>query len=163
MQLECCKLDKCDYIDCHFLQLHNENEWTEAIDEFERNNPGAKYHLFGIMLSTDEGDESKHFYAPPNIVKKVQFSEWMTTELQNDPTLIPTFYQLEEYYISEVFYSKDWFEKNVPAMKQCWDEIVYYRNNKEELQKEMDSKKRVKKVVVKKKSEFLYEKPLFVL
>jgi putative phage-type endonuclease len=153
MQLECTGLEVCDYMDCHFIEYKDSDAWEEHAKEWEEG-PGKDdlYHLFGIILSFDEGYDEKddpivvHVYPPVTITKFADFLVWANeTEDKYIERGIPmerTYYKLNEYYIHRVHASKEWFQSNLPVMQEIWNRILAGRTpeGQEALKKIKDDK-----------------------
>lgn len=155
MQLECTSLTDCDYMDCSFIEYKDVQTWTKHAIEWE-NGEGkdAKHHLYGIILSYEDGfDEDmnepilRHIYAPPIVVSKDDFEIWAKdTEDEylygRGTPLIRTHYKLNEYYIHRVRANKKWFTDNLPTMRGIWEKILHGRtaDGQAALQKIKDDK-----------------------
>lgn len=134
LQLECCSLDQCDFMDCHFVEYLDEECWREEADVWENDNPNAKHHLFGIIVSYEEFDDRdgamvmKNEYPNPLVVKVEQFLEWAKEKREDlekeHENIVTTYYKLHEYYISRVRSSPKWVEDNLPVMQEVWNRIL---------------------------------------
>lgn len=150
IQLECTGLQRCDFIDAHFIDYVSIDCWMEHAKQFELENPDAKHHIYGILLRKED---EEYIYPDPSIVTLEDFLEWK--EKYFEPGYEVTYYKLEEFYISSVEASKNWFLDNLPDLKETWDEILYGRTEEglEELKAEMAAKEEKKLDRKKKKIE----------
>jgi hypothetical protein len=53
VQLACTDLQFCDYFDAHFVEYISLEDWETDAHKWHEENPEAKHHIFGIMLSYD--------------------------------------------------------------------------------------------------------------
>jgi hypothetical protein len=51
IQLSCTGLQYCDYFDAHFIEYLSEEDWEVDAVQWHQDNPDAKHHIFGIILS----------------------------------------------------------------------------------------------------------------
>ena len=128
LQLHCTGLEYCDFMDAHFVEYVDFQDWKEAAKLWEQTNINANFHIYGLILkNTDTGD---FIYPPPNIHKNDDFVEWM----ENIPEDVDiTMYKLQEYYIQRVQSNEEWFETNILEFEQIWKEIEIYRKSPEAL------------------------------
>lgn len=129
LQLECTGLSECDFMDCSFAEYPDASDWHIEADEWEALNADAKHHLFGIILSyTGPDGEDKHLYPSPLVRTKAEFIAWMEETLRSQEhsglALRPTYYKLADYRICRVRRNPQWFQTNLPAMRNMWDRIL---------------------------------------
>ncbi len=128
-----------DYFDANFVQFYDIPAWEIAADQWERDNPDAKHHIYGIVLDHEALDETngeivlQHIYPPPTIRTKDEFLMWADIREEDDAKseeMIKyrrTYYKLDRYFISRVPASREWFLRNLPAIEKVWNKILYGR------------------------------------
>lgn len=167
IQLESTGLEYCDFMDAHFIEYVSYDCWLKDANQFEIDNPDAKHHIFGILLHVSD---EEYLYPPVTCVKVQDFLAWK--EDNNASNLQQTLYKCQEFHISEVRASKEWFLDNLPDLRETWGKIVFGRTevgqqllkakiNEKEMKKDLRRKKAVeekegKKVV----HELFYSEPL---
>ncbi len=127
LQLEVCDLNECDYLECNIKEYNNE-------EEFLRDNT-VEYK--GVLIKVND----KYEYYKGDICNYKQWLEEYENKYEN---IEISFWKCIKYYITRIYRDKVWFNNNVEIMKKFWDEVIYYRNNKEEYQKYLNSKTKVK-------------------
>jgi len=158
MQLECCGLDTCDFFDAHFVEFCSEEDWLEGARTWWSEHPDARHHEFGILLGRerpddDDGDPLQPIfeYAPPTVLTIDDFLSWkdnIIKEAEEHETenhyWIPTYYKMNEYYITPCKASHEWFIKNYPTMESYWNRILYHRTDEgmAELKKSLEDRKK---------------------
>ena len=154
-QLECCKLEKCDFWQCELLEYEDRNEWFKDDCKSTRNSEDQdkeKYILDTIKKGCiiqlqpkdiEEYDEFKSVYIYPENIDMTcaEYDQWILEKMSS--------YHESEYYekynFDKMLYwklvkshnviinrDKEWFEENLPKLKELWEKVKYYRNNKEE-------------------------------
>ncbi len=130
-----------DYFDANFVQFYDVPAWEAAAEQWERDNPDAKHHIFGIVLDHEALDEAdgevvlQHIYPPPTVRTKDEFLIWADTREEDDGNseeMIQyrrTYYKLDKYYISRVPASQEWFLQNLPTIEAVWNKILHGRTS----------------------------------
>lgn len=116
IQLEVCDLEECDYIECNVKEI-NEVDFYDV--------PADKYP--GIILR-HPGTE-KYIYSPLDVVTVEDHIVWLATQ---DQSLECVFYYIENYQILNVKRDKTWFNHVKPKLKETFDVVANFQNNKDE-------------------------------
>ncbi len=151
LQLECTGLDECDFFDARFLEYDSQDDWTADAQAWESTHAETLYHSFGIIIVVHvSSDDVEYVRAPPTTVKYLDFLRWAadsTKKLTNEGVQFEVkYYKLEEYKLRRVKRNSEWFEKNLPTMKDVWRRIEFGRTPEgfRELQMVKDEKERMK-------------------
>ena len=127
-QLEVCNLDECDFLQCKIEELNN-------LDEYLNENEAQ---FKGVVLEYKDSENNiAFFYSKLNIGKK-ELEKWIRGKKINLSTKnlsIKTisYWKLIKFTIDNVIREKDWMEKSLPVFTEFWKEVVYYRDNIDEL------------------------------
>jgi len=127
-QLEVCDLYECDFLQCKIEEYLNENSYLEDKNsEFK----GA------IIEYIDENNELQFIYSKVNINKK-DLDKWICgnkIQLSNKNLLCKniSYWKLIKYCIDRVNRQSDWMEKSLPIFEKFWKDVIYYRENPDEL------------------------------
>jgi hypothetical protein len=124
LQLECTGLSECDFFDAHFVEYTDVSSWEVEAENWWIENPNSLHHIYGIIKTIIVNNEEKHVYANPLIKTLSQFKEWINDTETFDKL---TYYKLNEFYISRITHSKDWFKSNLPDFEKMWKSIEYHR------------------------------------
>ena len=172
LQLEVCNLNECDYLECEIEEYSNEEEYNNDTISSTLNNIDLnidvipnwrdialknKRNFKGIVIDIYDKETDKYNY----IYYKdsdMYYKDWINNEcnkIQDKDNKIITisYWKIKNYYITRIYRDKQWFNNNLHLMKQFWDEVLYYRNNKEEFQNYLNNynknqKKRKKCIII---------------
>lgn len=105
-QLDVCGLNECDYFECEFKQIENEEEF---------NNQKQKYEYFGMIVEKKDGsfeyDHQCENVNQQDIVKKI-------------------YWVLDKYNIKRVIKDDKFVKEKMKALKDIWEKICFYRQNR---------------------------------
>jgi putative phage-type endonuclease len=162
LQLECCDLDECDFIQC---ELDEYPSWESFIDDTIVNEP-YKSETFGlekgcviqilpksvkkqINYKTYDQivyDNAKHIYPPTIYMSPFQYQQWIE-QVKKDIEIKPEY---QDKYFDKVCYwrlekmgcclikrDREWYSKYYQEYEQFWNNVLFFRqnNNKFELLK----------------------------
>ena len=125
LQMECCDLNACDFIECSI----KEYECIEYyIDDTDTEYKGC------ILEYWDENDKCLRFYSNMNATIN-EINEWKSSkidEIKNNTNLDEiyineVYWKLEKYSCFRVFRDRQWFKSVLPKFQQFWDEVLNYR------------------------------------
>lgn len=171
VQLECCNLEECDFWQCSLSEYgckedYLDDDCSDTEHTIEQNtkikiNDSIKKGRIIEFLPKDKSNigefESPSWYAkyiyPSNILMSdKEYDEWIKNQFDNLQTNYPDIY--ENYKFSKVKYWKldkshnilitrdrQWFANALPKFRNIWNKIVYYRNNKAEVETDIISKR----------------------
>lgn len=136
IQLETCDLDFCDFFECEIEELQSEQE-------FQEKNLGEK-QAKGIVLQIQCEGEPKFIYPPIHIKETQEYITWKNSQLEQDPTLIPSYFFISKYNNQRVSRSKIWFSNVKNDIKKTWEIIIHLQKNKQNFEDYKDSIHRIK-------------------
>jgi putative phage-type endonuclease len=168
-QLECCDLEECDFWQCNIKECDYE-EWEQEVETVhtEGQNQGMevdKRVTKGIILQLLpknhklERYEKMEWYGkyiyPYTLTFQTdkQYYEWVEhmtinwayfyRDLEKDYYLDkPLYWRLESSHNYLIKRDRDWFANTLPKLKAFWDRVLLYRENEEERNKFLESKKK---------------------
>ena len=124
IQMECCDLDACDFVETRFKEYPTESEFWEETDPDR---------IRGIILQFVVRDGSTNVpvykYIPLDItINKTAVTEWINstkTEMldQGYCILAKIYWYLDEIAISIVLRNSTWFQSVLPVIKETWETI----------------------------------------
>jgi putative phage-type endonuclease len=136
MQLEVCELDRCDFLECKLKEYSSEDEYVK--DNFNCNN-------FYNSIGFEKGVVAEYFvladkkykfdYSPIGILGQ-ELEDWKNKAMAkyeniNDNSIIFasfSYWYLEEVSCIPIYRNQEWFNNVYPELKNCWDDIIYYRS-----------------------------------
>ena len=137
IQLEVTDLDFCDFFECEIEELNTEQQFIdqEIVDKQAK----------GIVLQiANSGPDPKFIYPPLEIITTQQYIDWKNQKLEEDSTLIPTYYFITKYNNQRVTRSKTWFSNVKDDIKNTWNTIIYLQQDQENLIKYRESIHKIK-------------------
>jgi len=134
-QLDVCNLDECDYLECDFaIVKHSDEFWASYNDiAYEQG-----------MIAEYEKDGSPVYKYSPTICSMDELLEW---ESQHTDATIIHMWRLRQYNVVRVYRDLDFIATKVDQLKDVWDNVVRYRDDKSAYDRETMNKKK-KNVVV---------------
>ena len=122
MQLECCNLDVCDFVETRFKEYSSETEFFEEEDETV---------MRGLILHFIPKDGKSNVplykYMPLDIsLNEQSINEWITlckTDLSDFAVYTKIFWFLDDIQMSTIERNRMWFNAAFPIIKQTWDTI----------------------------------------
>lgn len=173
IQLECCDLDECDFWQCNIREC-TLDEWKEDIETKHTEGQNEKITIDkrltkGVILQflpkkqqLDRYERlewySKYIYPPKMVFESddayLAWANDMSKQyFEHYPELA------KDYYFDKMLYwrlelshnylikrDKQWFETAHPKLKSFWDRVLLYRENDEERDKFVASKKKPERV-----------------
>ena len=144
-QLEVADLNLCHYVECSIKVIKED----EFINNF--NKAGTKY-IRGIVIEYYNMTSNKleYLYYPYRDPLKY-YKEWVDNNIDiickdNMKDFRNTVYwKLDIYTICNIYRNKRWFERVLPEYTSFWTEVLYNRENPEQLQQKVIQKEELKK------------------
>ena len=128
IQLEVTDLDFCDFFECEIEEFDSEQDFIEK--------PLVGKQAKGILLQiANSGPDPKFIYPPIEIVETDQYIDWKNKLIEQDPTLIPTYYFISKYNNQRVARSKTWFANVKDDIKNAWNTIMHLQASEENFTK----------------------------
>jgi putative phage-type endonuclease len=124
MQMECCDLDECDFLECRFKEYDCEEDFEED-GSFKTNNEGFPK---GIILHFYNNSNNKpHYEYAPYQCDQAEFESWrekVILEHGKGKTLVRNIYwRLEEVSCVLIQRNRTWFNGIVEEMQELWQTI----------------------------------------
>lgn len=155
LQLECCNLDECDFIQCNIEEYKTREEWIADTNPdcdyksvkygLER---GIVIELMPTKMSEDDytangqiKDTSVYnvasFLYPPKIDMSLkELDDWVLTELSNLQVNKPhlklhrvIYWRLIETNCTLILRDRKWFESNLERLRTMWSFVEFLRAN----------------------------------
>jgi putative phage-type endonuclease len=122
MQLECCNLDVCDFVETRFKEYASQEEFFQ---EQDRNiTRGIILHF---IPKDGKSNVPVYKYIPFDIaVNENAIDEWISQckiELPEHAVYVKIYWYLDEIMISTVERNSKWFEAALPILKETWATI----------------------------------------
>lgn len=119
IQMECCQLDVCDFVETRFKEYENENAFWEESDHDR---------LRGIILHFIPKDGRSNVpiykYMPLNIgLNHAAIDDWVLktkSELNEYNVFKKIFWYLDAIFMSTVLRNTAWFDNALPIIKETW-------------------------------------------
>lgn len=122
LQLECCNLEYCDFVETRFKEYEDEENFYK--DDIENS-----YEYKGIALVFDKGEEKENKYLPIEFeINRENIKNWKT-DVINEMLLLgyelkKTYYwYLDEFSCIVVKRNRVWFNEAKNKIKEVWDII----------------------------------------
>jgi putative phage-type endonuclease len=159
LQLECCNLDECDFIQCNIEEYKTREEWLEDTNpecDYKTKKYGLEKGVIIQLLSNKLTEDdyidgnikdttiynSASFIYPPKIDMSLkEIDNWILTEihnLENKPHLRlhrVIYWRLIENNCTLILRDKEWFAKNLDKLRTMWGYVEYLRENNDTAQK----------------------------
>ena len=158
-QLECCGLDECDFLQVKLEEYENYEEYKKDIftnmDESiidgvnNLNLPKGSTITYKI---TEDSTKLNYLY-PELYLNDTDLDNWMKEKKQwiLDKKYIyveAKYWKIIRYECTLVKRYKEWWLNTCPLIIKFWDDVNYYKDNKEELLEIINTKKKRKKVII---------------
>ena len=146
IQMETCKLEKCDFVETRIIEYPNEQSFYE---DTEPTHKGILLHF--IKRDMDTNADPIYKYMPLDIeLKPKNIQEWITLAKRDASTeglvLFTTIYwYVDQFSCVLIERNHDWFVQAAPKIQQVWDTILQERTTGYE---HRAAKKRIPKVIV---------------
>ena len=121
MQMECCNLNECDFLECRFIEYDNKN----AFDEDGTFTYSANDKLKGIIMCFFKDNQPLYEYVPLKLTKE-ETEKWQDDIMvkHDDISWIKNIYwKLEEVSCVLVNRQKEWFNIVLPEFREVWNTI----------------------------------------
>lgn len=133
IQMECCDLDECDFLECRFKTYDNEIEYLQD----GKVNKSKVDQYKGIIISFFCNKESKfvYKYMPFHIESQADMDKWIDTTMSaydenpNIQWIKNIYWYLEEVSCVYVPRNREWFNSVLPKIEKCWKDIERNRLN----------------------------------
>ena len=131
IQMQACKFDTCDFLDCSFLEFISRKTWVLEISKADPKDGPLRYGaIFTNFLS------GTYIYPPAEIDTKEEMLQWESEMHIKCASQVPSYYVLDDYILTPVKRSTKWFSKNMSTIRAAWDIILDIRTHKTDPQLE---------------------------
>lgn len=153
-QLEVCDLDECDFFQVKIEEYENYEEYTKDIFvNDDKIVDGRTYLNFpkGVTVSYRKKDEIKLTYLYPKLnMSNDEYLEWVEEkkiEIKNngDEFVENKWWKISRYECTLVERDNDWWIDNVSDILKFYNDLLYYRNNVDELKEKIMKEQKTKK------------------
>jgi len=154
IQLECCDLDECDFLQCKLREYTDRDEFINDTDELEPFRSKKYKYEKGCLIQLLPKDkisepywqtvwDSASFIYPDKIeMTPYECDIWIAKQMQE----IATNSKYYKYVFDKVIYwrledlsnvtinrDREWFKDSFPKLKKMWDRVLFFRNNPDKL------------------------------
>ena len=151
MQMECCNLDECDFLECRFIEYETK-EGFDADGTFIRS---ATDKFKGVIMCFFDDNQPLYEYAPFNSTKE-ENEKWQDAIMDKHAGISwvkNIYWKLEEVSCVLVNRQPDWFHNVLPEFREVWNTIEKERiSGYEHRQPNRRTQSKNDKVIVHKKS-----------
>ena len=125
IQMETCKLDKCDFVETRIKEYENE-------DDFYNNTTHSDYRgvvLYFINNNFNENDDPVYYYMPLNVpLLKENIEEWISQTKEEARVINLILFNTIYWYLDEISCvlikrNQAWFAEAGNTIKDVWDTI----------------------------------------
>lgn len=155
LQLECCDLDECDFMQCKISEYYNRESFLNDTNPDEPHKSlscgfekGYLIQLLPIDKITNIRDNYYNivydhaiFIYPPKIdMSPFELDVWFCEAMSNIKKTNPycvfdkiVYWKLEKYHIATITREKKWFEHNFKTIEYIWNLTKYFQDNSDDL------------------------------
>lgn len=145
LQMECCDLNECDFLECKFNEYETEDEFN-ADGDFQYTSNG---NYKGIILQFSKDNKPLYEYMPFNATIQ-EYEEWYEAimEKHSELTWLANIYwRLDEISCVLIERNTEWFQSVVNTFESVWKQIEIERETGYEHRKPNKRTKTTKKPV----------------
>ena len=136
IQMECCNLDLCHFLECKFTEYAMEDDFLAHLDDSDQEKGVIAYHE----------ENNKYEYLFPLPAKTTDIKKWC----DDHRSCTLTYFELEKYSCVDVKRDTEWFHTVFPKIRNFWREVLDARLHPEKYMKKEKEVVPSNKVVVKK-------------
>lgn len=165
-QLEVCKLNKCDFVECKIFEYQSWNDFLD--DNYEGDVSKNKFNLekgciIEFIKSTDNKNEFDYIYPETILTSKKDIIDFhkkskLLIESNNDNEFVRIiFWGLEVYSKISIYRNNYWWKTNIPVIQKFWNLVLDNRKQNVVLPNKNILKKNYKKKKDVETYSFLYD------
>jgi putative phage-type endonuclease len=126
-QLDVCNLDECDYLECDFAIVKDPDEFWSSYNDiaFEK----------GIIAEYEKEGSPVYSYSPTTC-EMGELMEWKSQH----PDAIIHMWRLRQYNVVRVYRDKEFIAGKIDQLKDVWDNVTRYREDKSAYDRETINK-----------------------
>jgi len=125
LQMECCDLNECDFLECLFIEYENEEEFLN--DGCFKKTKDGKYK--GMMIQYFKDNKPFYEYAPFQCSKE-EFEVWYENTMKKNEEISwikNIYWKLEKISCVLIQRNRVWFENVVEELREVWETIKQER------------------------------------
>jgi putative phage-type endonuclease len=135
IQMECCNLDRCHFLECKFIEFSNKEDFFSSSSNDK-----------GVVSYNQTTKVYNYLFPVPD--KREDIEAWC---IQYEDTKI-SYFILDKYSCVLVERDRDWFASILPKLRKFWKEVLDARKNPEKYKEKDATDKKPKKTTKKKES-----------
>lgn len=120
IQMECCNLDTCHFLECKFIEYSNISEFYEALNH--------NTHEKGVVSYNENTKEYKYLYPLPS---SNEIEKWC----EDHKNTKLSYFELAKYSCVEIKRDTEWFKNALPKIREFWKEVLDARKHPEKYTK----------------------------
>jgi len=141
-QLQVCKLDKVDFVECEIKEYLNQKEYLEDYKEgTDSNEPLTKTgHTKNVLVEYHKLDEintenSTGWVYPDRLYNGDEVDNWVEQikkEISNSSDKMfarAIYFRVDTYSLCEVWRDDEWWKENIGKYAEFWEKVEHYRKN----------------------------------
>jgi putative phage-type endonuclease len=147
IQLESCKLEECDFLQCKAVEYNNLQAYREDVGDKEwiSKDTGLERGIFIQLMPKNRKDfdheyEGKYIYPDKIDMTEKEYESWIGKVMLSLKEKHPD-YVFDRFVYWKVLIvqcnlvkrNRKWFEKKLPIMKKTWDYVLFFRKNQDKL------------------------------
>ena len=141
MQMECCNIDECDFLECRFKEYPDEATFLQETksDDLEGNLNITKDNQYkGVIMCFMDKEQHPHYeYMPFNVVSKTKCYEWQDKKMteyeqKNMHWSFNSYWYLQEVSCILVERNQQWFYAVLPNILDFWNNVLLKRKELKE-------------------------------
>ena len=128
LQMECCDLDECDFLECRFKEYENEQDFKND-GKFNRTIDGKHK---GVMVMFQSDTLKPYYEYAPFDCSEEEFNEWydLIMEKNNDKMWVQNIYwRLDEVSCVLIERNRYWFNSIIKEVEELWNTVLHDRVN----------------------------------
>ncbi len=154
LQLECCNLDECDFIQCNIEEYKTREEWladTNPDCDFKSVKYGLERgivielmpaklneddYINGTIKDTSVYNLASFLYPPKIDMSLKELDDWVLSELSNLQVTKPNlklhrviYWRLIENNCTLILRDREWFASNLEKLRTMWSYVEFLRAN----------------------------------
>jgi len=157
LQLECCDLDECDFLQCKILEYKSEDDFLCDTDVENLNMSKTSHFEKGTVLqlipetiinkynnSTDKEkqemtyEHAKYIYPDTLNMTPHDCTRWIKKQKNKISELYPgyvfdkaLFWRIDMLHCATIYRDKEWFDQNIRTYDEIWSLVKKLRENKD--------------------------------
>ena len=148
LQMECCDLDVCDFIEFEFVEFLTEQEWLDKETiSLDFKHQGLLIQIEKINMNKDcieneigNPEDNRYIYPPRNLINSIDdLLSWANKELKkgrsgdnfesNTLKYSILYWKVSYFCNTRINRDKEWFAHVLPVFEKEWKLIKYYKKN----------------------------------